>query len=128
MKRRRLGDAITGGGYYSPRQYHHLMATPPEIPVVQDKSEVVVVIVDAFLDFVEKHLAPDTYRSNHDRLEAFCRSIPSTLTVKELKRVRGYAASMVTLILAGGLEPSAHFWIYRVLSTGGLPLSPNSSS
>jgi hypothetical protein len=42
------------------RQYHQLMAEPSETPAVQNPSKLVVVVVDAFLDYVEKHLAGDT--------------------------------------------------------------------
>ena len=67
------------------RQYHELMVAPSETPVVQNSSKLVVVVVDAFLDYVEKHLAADTYRWYKDRLVQFCNFIPSTLTVHELK-------------------------------------------
>ena len=43
------------------QRYHELMADTPEA-LPPGKSELVVVVVDAFLDFVEKHHAADTYR------------------------------------------------------------------
>ena len=67
------------------REYHRLMATPEEVPVVRAPSKLVVIIVDAFLDYVEKHLAPDTLRWYKDRLNLFCNFIPATLTVAELR-------------------------------------------
>jgi thiol-disulfide isomerase/thioredoxin len=67
------------------RQYHQLMVAPQEIPAVQIPSKLVVVVVDAFLDYVEKHLAADTFRWYRDRLQNFVEQIPATLTVLELK-------------------------------------------
>ena len=34
-----------------------------------------MVIVDEFLDWCEKHRAPDTYRWYKDRLESFCKHL-----------------------------------------------------
>jgi integrase len=67
------------------RKYHELMAAPQEIPVAATASTLVVVVVDAFLEFVQKNLAADTYRWYADRLNEFCRFIPATLTVRDLK-------------------------------------------
>ncbi|MGD0141457.1 MAG: hypothetical protein ABSD28_21580 [Tepidisphaeraceae bacterium] len=54
-------------------RYHQLMAAPEQLPVAPPKTELVVVVVDAFLDFVQKHLAPDTFRwyRDTDGLPAF---------------------------------------------------------
>jgi integrase/recombinase XerD len=38
-----------------------------------------VVIVDEFLDWSQKHRAPDTYRWYKDRLESFCKTIDPAL-------------------------------------------------
>jgi hypothetical protein len=66
-------------------RYHQLMVAPRQLPVVPTKAELVVVIVDAFLDWVQKHLASDTFRWYRDRLQSFCGRIPATLTVNDLK-------------------------------------------
>ena len=72
------------------KAYHGLMqqrsegwASPPTpSPTTQ---RLVVVIVDEFLDWCEKHRAPDTYRWYKDRLNSFCKTIDATLTADQLK-------------------------------------------
>ncbi|HWE97608.1 MAG TPA: hypothetical protein VG269_26875 [Tepidisphaeraceae bacterium] len=66
------------------RQYHELMVNTPE-PAPPGQSELVAVVVDAFLDYVGKHLAADTYRWYKDRLELFCNAIPANLTLDQIK-------------------------------------------
>jgi integrase len=44
-----------------------------------------VVVVDAFLDWCEKHRSADTYRWYKDRLNSFCRTLPADLTVDAFK-------------------------------------------
>ncbi|HOW74025.1 MAG TPA: site-specific integrase [Phycisphaerae bacterium] len=66
------------------RRYHEFMAAPQEPPPVS-KSELVAVVVDAFLDFVQQHRSPETYRWYKDRLELFCNAIPASLTVDQLR-------------------------------------------
>jgi len=67
-------------------RYHELM-TKPALPVVTqaEAQRLVVVIVDEFLEWCEKHRAPDTYRWYKDRLESFCKTIEPTLTADQLK-------------------------------------------
>ena len=65
------------------KRYHELMTTPAQKPIV--KSDTVVVVIDAFLDFVEHHRAPDTYRWYKDRLQLFTDFIPPDLTLNQLK-------------------------------------------
>lgn len=60
------------------------MAAEPAPPPSFD-SALVVTVIDAFLDYVEKHRSADTYRWYKDRPNGSCRSIPSDLTVKALK-------------------------------------------
>ena len=48
-------------------------------------QRLVVVIVDEFLDWCQKHRAPDTYRWYKDRLESFCKTIERNLTADQLK-------------------------------------------
>jgi hypothetical protein len=62
--------------------YHGLMkdrAQNPKPVEVPPDHRLVVVIVDEFLDWCEKHRAPDTYRWYKDRLESFCKTIEPTL-------------------------------------------------
>jgi len=61
---------------------YHEMAGEPTLKLTNDH---VAVVVDAFLDFVELHRAPDTYRWYKDRLQAFLNVIPATLTLRQLK-------------------------------------------
>lgn len=63
-------------------KYHELMNRP--VPV---HSELVLGIVEGFLDWCQKHRAPLTYVWYKERLESFCRSLanPTSLTVSELK-------------------------------------------
>jgi integrase/recombinase XerC len=48
-------------------------------------ERLVVVIVDEFLDWCQKHRSPDTYRWYKDRLNDFCKSIAPDLTVEQFK-------------------------------------------
>jgi hypothetical protein len=70
--------------------YHTLMASrsvspaAPEARTQAPPSRLVVVLVDEFLDFVQKHRAADTYRWYRDRLDLFCNSIPADLTCDQL--------------------------------------------
>lgn len=68
------------------RRYHELMTEPPEKPAV--RSDLIVVVVDAFLDFVQLHRAPDTYRWYKDRLQLFSNYIPPSLTLAQLSPFR----------------------------------------
>ena len=71
------------------KAYHGLMQQRAEFstPVKQRStaSPIVVVIVDEFLDWCEKHRAADTYRWYKDRLNSFCKTIDATMTVDQLK-------------------------------------------
>lgn len=67
------------------RRYHELMTVSPEAPPPAIRSELVAVVVDAFLDFVEKHRSAETYRWYKDRLELFCNAIPASLTLDQIK-------------------------------------------
>ena len=54
-------------------RYHQLMARP-ETAVVPpaEAARLVVVVVDDFLEWCQKHRRPDTYRWYKDRLSEFC--------------------------------------------------------
>jgi len=64
------------------RQFHELMARPRKRVVATNS---VAAIFDAFVDWVEKHQAPDTYRWYKDRLQRFLDSLPKGLRVSQLK-------------------------------------------
>ena len=63
-------------------QYHDLMRQPQPKPVAGDS---VVGIIDSFLDWCQKHRAPDTYIWYQSRLQLFVKAIPAGLTVGRLK-------------------------------------------
>jgi integrase len=67
------------------RRYHELMSAPQEIVPGQVDSELVVAVVDSFLEFVKLHRAPDTYRWYLDQLQRFVDFIPARLTLRQLK-------------------------------------------
>jgi len=62
------------------QRYHELMSKPRE-RVLTDS---VASICDSFLEWVQKHQAPDTYRWYKDRLQAILNAIPS-LRVSQLR-------------------------------------------
>lgn len=74
--------------------YHQMMGgrspavpAPSAAPVAAAASQqrLLVVVIDEFLDWCEKHRAPDTYRWYKDRLNEFCQSIPAELLIGELR-------------------------------------------
>jgi integrase len=65
------------------RKYHTLMAAPKPAP--PPPSDAVAAVCDRFLDWVQKHQAPDTYRWYKDRLQAFLDHAPKGLLVRDLK-------------------------------------------
>jgi hypothetical protein len=70
------------------KAYHAQMQQRVETPITIHPTAaklLVVVIVDEYLDWCEKHRAPDTYRWYKDRLESFCKTIEATLTVDQLR-------------------------------------------
>jgi integrase len=67
-------------------RYHELMAKPSLPAVTQAEAQkLVIIIVDEFLDWCEKHRAPDTYRWYKDRLNSFVATIDPALTADQLK-------------------------------------------
>src|ERR1700733_15085939 len=69
------------------KAYHALMQREDAPAAIQTAAgnPLVIVIVDEFLDWCEKHRAPDTYRWYKDRLESFCKTIDTTLTAEMLR-------------------------------------------
>ena len=65
----------------------HELTSKPELPPVTsaEANKLVVVVVDSFLDFVEQHRSPQTYRWYKDRLQLFLDTIPADLTLDQLK-------------------------------------------
>ncbi|MFZ1932418.1 MAG: tyrosine-type recombinase/integrase [Thermoguttaceae bacterium] len=64
------------------QRFHELMAEPRKRRV---GSNSVVAICDAFVDWVQKHRSPDTYRWYKDRLQRFVETIPPALRVTQLR-------------------------------------------
>jgi integrase len=69
------------------KAYHALMQQTEKLTAVTTAAAkaLVVVIVDDFLDWYEKHRSLDTYRWYKDRLQLFLNTIPPDLTVDDLK-------------------------------------------
>src|SRR5437764_599192 len=66
--------------------YHRLMQERAEAPKsLKPDQPLVVTLLDEFLDWCEKHRAPDTYRWYKDRLESFCKTIEPALAVDALR-------------------------------------------
>jgi integrase len=67
--------------------YHKLMAEAGrvETPTGKAASQPVIIIIDEFLDWCQKHRSRDTFRWYKDRLNWFCQSISPELTVDQLK-------------------------------------------
>ena len=63
-------------------RYHALMAQPRPKKVTADS---VVAVIDAFLDWCEKHRAPDTYDWYKSRLQLFVKTIPPDLKTNALR-------------------------------------------
>lgn len=73
-------------------RYHDLMAGAGQASQGQPEPEsgdvapnLVVVLVDRFLDWCQKHRAADTYRWYRDRLQLFCTAVPHGLTIAQLR-------------------------------------------
>lgn len=63
--------------------YFTMMQQPKESPQVVGES--VLALIDQYLDWCQKHRAPDTFEWYRWRLQLFCDSIPDNLTVADLK-------------------------------------------
>ena len=89
--RKRRGWYVTLGGEQIPlgkgkeaafEQYHELMRRPLERRKAPAGS--MLSVIDQFLEWVEKHRAPDTYVWYQSRLQLFARRYPD-LTVRDLR-------------------------------------------
>ncbi len=68
------------------RQYHRLMAAPPEAaPAPQPTAVSVVAVLDTFLAWCKEHRAADTYEWYRWRLELFARDAGAALPAAGLK-------------------------------------------
>lgn len=68
------------------RAYHALMQQRGTAAVAPRPAErLVVVVIDEFLDWCQKHRSADTYRWYKDRLNSFCKSVAADLAVDRLK-------------------------------------------
>ena len=66
--------------------FYELKANPePKLVTAAEAAKLVAVVIDDFLDFVEKHRSPHTYRWYKDRLQLFLNTISVDLTVDQLK-------------------------------------------
>lgn len=66
--------------------WHDLTSKPtPPAVTPAEASKLVAVVIDSFLDFVEKHRNPHTYRWYKDRLQLFLDTIPLDLRLDQLK-------------------------------------------
>ena len=66
--------------------YHRLMQDRAKDPVAPPAEQrLVVVILDEFLDWCEKHRAADTYRWYKDRLDSFSATIGTAITADQLR-------------------------------------------
>lgn len=68
------------------RRYHELMAnrdTKPTVP--EPRSDLVVNVLDAFLEWVQVNRAAKSYDWYQRHVQTFARSIPSTLLISQLK-------------------------------------------
>jgi integrase len=64
-------------------RFHGLMADPPKRAHVA-RGQLILSVIESFLDWCEKNRAPDTYAWYRDRLERFARKYP-TLTTSEIR-------------------------------------------
>jgi integrase len=62
------------------RKYHALMAHRVVLP-----SGCVVGVIDRYLDWCKEHRSPETFEWYRWRLQMFCKSIPASLTITQLK-------------------------------------------
>ena len=64
------------------QKFYELMSQPKKRA---PSADAVVEVVDLYLDWCEKHRAPDTFEWYRSRLELFCRSIPHQLSCSHLR-------------------------------------------
>ena len=70
--------------------YHALMqqhCKRPNVPptLASSPARPAITILDEFLDWCEKHRAPETYRWYKDRINSFCKTLEPTLPVDQLR-------------------------------------------
>jgi hypothetical protein len=64
------------------KEYHWLMGEPRPVGPAGDN---VLLLVEEFLDYCQKHRARETYQRYKERLDKFCNYIPKTLRASELR-------------------------------------------
>jgi len=69
------------------RLWHEFMARPPEAdrPVAPGPDVQVIEILDAYLDWCQKHKAERTYEWSRENIQRFANALPDGLKVAELK-------------------------------------------
>lgn len=85
------------------QRFHELMAEPRKRQVASNSA---VAICDAYVDWVQKHRSPDTYRWYKDRLQRFVETIPPALRVSQLRPFHVQQ-------FIDGLALSDNCWRYR---------------
>ncbi|HZL38113.1 MAG TPA: site-specific integrase [Tepidisphaeraceae bacterium] len=65
--------------------WHELTSKALPVLSATEAIKLVAVVIDSFLDYVEQHRHPDTYRWYKDRLQLFLNAIPADLTLDQLK-------------------------------------------
>jgi integrase len=64
-------------------RFHELMADPPKRARAA-RGQMILAVIEAYLDWCQKHRSPDTYDWYRDRLERFAQRYP-TLTTSEIR-------------------------------------------
>jgi hypothetical protein len=67
--------------------YHEIMARKPEVALEAKPAagQLVVQVLDTFLDWVKANKAEKTYTWHKHHIQAFCDGIPRALTIDQLK-------------------------------------------
>lgn len=65
------------------RRYHRLMSERREKPIPATRN--LLGVLDSYLDWCQKHRAPETYRWYLDRLQLFSKTVPEGMTSDELR-------------------------------------------
>ena len=85
-KQHNLGSDKTAAfsAYHALMQQRSVVHESPQNPI-STTQQLVVVIVDEFLDWTEKNRAHDTFIWYKDRINSFCKTIDAAMTVADLK-------------------------------------------
>ena len=97
-------------------RYHGLMAEPADVTPPAQSRDVVVVVIDRFLDWCKTNRERRTYEWYLDRCQSFAESIPAGLTVQQLKpfHVQEWVDAKVTW--SGGMKRGALIAVQRAFN------------